>query len=64
MIDIFNPDPSTRCYPIMVLPGNPNTNANLSRRVIGIGCAEMPEETWIDAYKRAREIAERYMKEN
>jgi len=64
MIDIFNPDATRRCYPIFVLPGNPNTNPNLSRTVIGVGCAEVSEETWIDAYQRARDIAEKYMKEH
>ena len=63
MIDIFNPDPARRCYSILILPGNPNTNANLRHRVIGVGCAEISEETWINAYQRARDIAEKYMKQ-
>ena len=64
MIDIFNPDPSRRCYSILILPGNPNSDEKLSRKVIGVGCAERPDETWIDAYQHAREIAEEYMKRN
>jgi hypothetical protein len=64
MIDIFNPDPSRRCYSILIFPGNPNSDENLSHEVIGVGCAEGPDETWIDAYQHAREIAEEYMKRN
>ena len=64
LIDIFNPDPSRRCYSILILPGNPNSDEDLARKVIGVGCAERPDETWIDAYQRAREIADEYMRQN
>jgi len=64
MIDIFNPDPSRRCYSILILPGNPNSDENLSHKVVGVGCAESPGETWTNAYQHAREIAEKYMKRN
>jgi len=64
MIDIFNPNPSKRCYSVLILPGNPNLDDSLRHKVIGVGCAEKPDETWVNAYQRARKIAEEYMNRN
>jgi hypothetical protein len=63
MIDIFNPNASKRCYPIFISANNPYSNKKTNRKVIGAGCIERPNESWNDAYLRAKKIAEQYMED-
>jgi len=62
MIDIFNPDASKRCYFIFISVNNPYSTKKTNRKVIGSGCIERPNESWNDAYLRAKKIAEQYMR--
>jgi hypothetical protein len=62
MIDVFQPDTSKRCYPVLFFLEDPYSS-EAKGELIGIGCANTPTETWNDAYERARKIAEEYMEE-
>jgi hypothetical protein len=64
MIDVFNADTTNHCYPVVVLPSDPYKNEDGKGRIIGRGCASDSKGSWIDAYNRARGIAEHYMKRN
>jgi len=59
MIDIFNPDLVKRCYSVFLFHGEPNRGQS-GKEVIGIACAD-DEGGWIQAYERAKVIAEHFM---
>jgi hypothetical protein len=58
MIDIFNPNPTKRCYSVFVLRSHPDL-PEAKKKAIGVGCAG--EDGWHRAYERARRIAEEFM---
>jgi len=58
MIDIFNPNPTRRCYSVFVLRNHPDM-LGAKKKAIGVGCAD--EGGWDRAYERARKIAEEFM---
>jgi hypothetical protein len=60
MIDIFNPDSLKRCYSVLVLHGDPSKNET-RKEIVGIACADESEGGWVQAYVRARNIAEQFM---
>ena len=60
MIDIFNPDLVKRCYSVFLFHGEPNFGQS-RKEVIGIACADGGQGGWIQAYERARVIAEHFM---
>ena len=60
MIDIFNPDLAKSCYPVYVYYGDPSV-VESSKEVLGIGCADEGEGGWVQAYERAKRIAEQFM---
>ena len=64
MIDVFQPDTSKRCYPVLFFLEDPYSSEEAKGELIGIGCADTPNETWNHAYERARKIAEKYMDGN
>jgi len=58
MIDIFNPDLVKRCYSVFVFHGDPS-RIESRKEVVGIACAG--EGGWIQAYERAKRIADQFM---
>lgn len=60
MIDIFNPDLVNRCYSVFMFHGGPSIIES-RKEVVGIACADEGEEGWIQAYERAKRIAEQFM---
>jgi hypothetical protein len=64
MIDIFNPDLVRRCYSVLSIPEDPYSNDKINGKLIGVGCSDVPDAGWDQAYERARRIAEEYMEKN
>jgi len=62
MIEIFKSRPRG-CYTVLALDANPLARHDVKGRVIGIGCAAARTD-WIEAYEKARKIADRYMDEH
>jgi len=60
MIDIFNPDLVKRCYSVFVFHGDPSI-IEPRKEVVGIACADEGKGGWIQAYERAKRIAEQFM---
>ena len=60
MIDILNPDLVKHCYSVFVLHGDP-WKIETRKEVVGEGCADESEGGWVEAYARARNIAEQFM---
>lgn len=60
MIDIFNPDLMKRCYSVFLFHGDPSI-IETRKDVVGIACADEGEEGWIQAYEKAKRIAEQFM---
>jgi len=60
LIDIFNPDLTKRCYSVFVFRGDPSIIGS-TKEVVGVACADQGEGGWIQAYERAKRIAEQFM---
>jgi hypothetical protein len=59
MIEIFKARPRD-CYTVLALDANPLARPDVKGRIIGIGCAAARTD-WIEAYGKARKIADQYM---
>jgi hypothetical protein len=59
MIDVFEARPDG-CYAVLALDANPLTRDEVKARMIGLGCASKRTD-WLQAYERAKEIADKYM---
>ena len=58
MIDIFEAR-SDRCYEVLAVDVNPLENDDAKGATIGRGCSD--KANWIEAYEKAKRIADRYM---
>ena len=59
MIDIFTAHPEG-CYTVMILNSNPLVTEDVKGEIIGMGCANTRTD-WVEAYEKARKIADQYM---
>ena len=62
MIDIFEPRPDG-CYAVLALDVNPLETDDAQGTTIGLGCSG-DRSNWVEAYEKARQIADRYMTEH
>lgn len=62
MIDIFEVR-GDGCYTVLALDANPLARDDAKGRIIGVGCGGV-RTGWVEAYEKARKIADQYMVEH